>query len=695
MKKKLIFLILFSALFCGVIHAQNLNVIQIDTKSPGRIFEGIGGVSAGASSRLLIDYSEPYRSQILDYLFKPNYGAGFQHLKVEVGGDLNSTDGSEPAHARTLEEFTNPKPEYFQRGYEWWLMKEAVARDSSIILDCLQWTAPDWVRAEPGKNNLCSQQNADFLSSFVTGAKKYHGLNVGLVGIWNESPYDLNYIKLLRKTLDKNKLANVKIVAADQSGGDIWYIAQQIKEDPELAKVVYAVSAHYSGYVHYLMSYLVYDNEAKAPNPTYSSSKEAKETGKPLWASEHGPWRDDWKGACELARIYNRNYIEGKMTKTEIWSPVTSYFDILSLPRSGVLRANTPWSGNYVVCPTVWATAHTTQFAKQGWRYLDKACGYLTEGGSFVSLSSPDKKDFSIIFETSDAKANQKVDIKLPQNLKAKKLYVWQTSDKNDPAKWFKLVDELVPVKGVVSMTIESGSIYSVSTTTGQHKGDAVPPAYKPFALPYLDDFTTYTAGKTPKYFCDQSGAFEIGTNPADGKPVLCQVITKQGVMWQSEKTCKPYTLIGDSAWTDYQVNIDACMQDTGEVRLYGRVVSAGYYGENDEPESYFLRVKDNGSWELCKVFYRTTYGPEANASLNIPFKMFTAVMDSGKPGSISAKPNEWFKLGLRFAGNRIIAYFNDKQISNFVDTNASRKGMIGLGTGWGAVRFARLSVTQ
>lgn len=87
--------------------------IKIDGSGQGRIFEGIGGVSAGASSRLLIDYPEQQRSQILDYLFKPNYGAALQHLKVEVGGDTNSTDGSEPSHMRTRTD------ENYGRGYEW------------------------------------------------------------------------------------------------------------------------------------------------------------------------------------------------------------------------------------------------------------------------------------------------------------------------------------------------------------------------------------------------------------------------------------------------------------------------------------------------------------------------------------------------------------------------------------------------
>jgi hypothetical protein len=45
-------------------------------RSGGRTFDGVGAISGGGgNSRLLIDYPEPQRSQILDYLFKPGYGA--------------------------------------------------------------------------------------------------------------------------------------------------------------------------------------------------------------------------------------------------------------------------------------------------------------------------------------------------------------------------------------------------------------------------------------------------------------------------------------------------------------------------------------------------------------------------------------------------------------------------------------------
>lgn len=43
-------------------------------------YDGHGALSAGASSRLLWDYPEPYRSDVLDYLFKPQFGAGLHTL---------------------------------------------------------------------------------------------------------------------------------------------------------------------------------------------------------------------------------------------------------------------------------------------------------------------------------------------------------------------------------------------------------------------------------------------------------------------------------------------------------------------------------------------------------------------------------------------------------------------------------------
>jgi hypothetical protein len=161
--------------------------ITLDGRGPRRTFEGLGGLSAGAGSRLLFDYPEPERSQLLDFLFKPNFGAAFHQLKVEIGGDVNLTEGSEPSYARTRTEFEHPRREYFQRGYEWWLMREARKRNPKIQLDVLQWGAPDWIGDKefpdsgdpntlPGKkrsprdcNKFFSPDNADFIARFHPG----------------------------------------------------------------------------------------------------------------------------------------------------------------------------------------------------------------------------------------------------------------------------------------------------------------------------------------------------------------------------------------------------------------------------------------------------------------------------------------------------------------------------------------------
>ena len=67
--------------------------ITLDGQGQGRVFDGVGAISSG-SSRLLYDYPEAQRRQILDYLFRPDYGASLQILKVEIGSDVGRVGNS-------------------------------------------------------------------------------------------------------------------------------------------------------------------------------------------------------------------------------------------------------------------------------------------------------------------------------------------------------------------------------------------------------------------------------------------------------------------------------------------------------------------------------------------------------------------------------------------------------------------------
>ncbi|OPL20700.1 galactocerebrosidase-like x2 isoform, partial [Mytilus galloprovincialis] len=92
-----------------------------------------------ATSLLVRHYPTKLRDEILDYLFKPNFGASLQILKVEIGGDSQSGEGSEASHMH------NSWDENYYRGYEWWMMKEAKKRNPDILLYGLPWGWPGWI----------------------------------------------------------------------------------------------------------------------------------------------------------------------------------------------------------------------------------------------------------------------------------------------------------------------------------------------------------------------------------------------------------------------------------------------------------------------------------------------------------------------------------------------------------------------
>jgi hypothetical protein len=177
--------------FIGTAANSQQTSVVLDGNSKGRMFDGLGAASAGASSRLLIDYPEPQRSQILDYLFKPGYGAALQHLKVEIGADVNSTDGAEPSHMRTASDHDST------RGYEWWLMVEAHKRNPNIVLEVLPWGAPRWV----GKDTLYTPKMAEYVADFIRTAKRDYSLDIAYAGAWNERAFDIPYIKELHRQL--------------------------------------------------------------------------------------------------------------------------------------------------------------------------------------------------------------------------------------------------------------------------------------------------------------------------------------------------------------------------------------------------------------------------------------------------------------------------------------------------------------
>ncbi len=638
--------------------------VTLDGRAPGRTFEGIGGLSAGAGTRLLFDYPEPQRSQVLDFLFKPNFGASLHHLKVEIGGDVNSTEGTEPSHARTREEFEHPRPEYFDRGYEWWLMREAKKRNPHIYLDVLQWGAPAWIgdrdlpdvgnpntlkwpeRMPRNRKKFYTQDNADFVAAFIQGAKRYHGLDINYCGIWNETLHDVAWIKLLRKTLDGHGLPAVRIIAADDYELGGWRIVDELAQDAELKKAIYAVGVHY---------------------PQSKSPAAAKLCGKPLWASEDSPqWKGpDWIWGLAAAKMYNRNYIDGRMVKTVTCYLIDSYYEALAWPDNAPMKATTPWSGHYEVWPTIWAMAHTAQFAQPGWRYLDSACGLLKAGGSYVCLRSPQAGgDYSIIIESGAAKGPQTLSFRIAGGLATGPVHVWRSNAQVQ----FEQQKDILLAGDQFSLEVQPGSIYSLTTTIGQHKGktDSPPPA--DFSLPYGDDFESYAPGKMAKYFADQAGIFEVAER-ADGGKCLRQTVARRGIDWIYYPNPEPYTIVGETKWHNYEVGCDAQVEKAGYVAIFGRIAaSLQDVSQPQPPHGYWLKVSSDGRWEL---------------------KAFTKTLAAG---TVSFAADRWHKLALRFSGSSIAAVIDGVEVKTMRDGTFGA-GMAGVGSGWNHARYDNFSV--
>jgi hypothetical protein len=334
------------------------------------------------------------------------------------------------------------------------------------------------------------------------------------------------------------------------------------------------------------------------------------------------------------------------------------------------MYANTPWSGHYDVQSTIWVTAHTTQFAQPGWRYLDSGSGFLPEKGSYVALRSSDKKNWSVVLETIDARNPQTALFRMAGGLAASEVYIWETNSTHT----FERVAEVKPVNGAFTYTFDPDSLYTLTTTTGQGKGKAQPPASAAFPLPYRDDFEKVTSGHTPRYLADQDGAFEV--QPCIGRKGRCleQAITTKPIAWAA--TPNPYTLAGDVKWADYGVAADVRFLSAAPAVLIGRIDSADNFQDDKAlwPSGYILCVKPGGAWELLSQIF-------------------------GKPvvrlgsGSIKLDNGSWHHVELRFMGKQVTASLDGAKLIEVEDVTHTH-GMFALGTEWNRIQFDNLRVT-
>ncbi len=651
--------------------------ITIDGSRSGPVFDGVGAISGGGgNSRYLIDYPAAQRDAILDYLFKPNYGAALQVLKLEIGGDANSTDGAEQSVEHSKGQIN------CGAGYEWWMAEQAVARNPAIKLAGLQWAAPGWA-ADAYGGIWNPTTDVGYLVDWL-GCAKQHGLTISYIGGWNERYNPQTgpaWYKALRSALDANGYSGVRIVAADQdpfgsagsfvpsgsfgaqtayNSGSAWSVANDMATDPAFAKAVGVVGAHDTcGY--------------PTTGYTCSSTATARGLGKPLWESELGAMNSEI-GAAPLARSLNNSYIQAGVTGTVQWPLIDSMPPNLPHEDRGLIWADRPWDGYFNVNRLTWVTAQTTQFTQPGWRYVGGASASLSQSGygSYVAYQAPDHSAWSMNVQTSMAAGAQNITAHVTGGLPASTVHVWSTS-LTGPDQFVRRAD-IQPSGGTFSRVLYPGYVYTFTTTAGQAKGNALSPAAGSMPLSYAGggwDAPGDGSGE-PRALSAQSGAFEYAPC-GDGSSGQCvtQVAGPEHPVWWSAAD-PPYAIAG-SNWYNYTASVKVLFTGSGQsARVIGRFdrhtaksVQAGFYG-------YELTLDSAGRWQLRK----------------------DALASSGtveRSGTVAAPGiGQWTRISLYMSGNAMSAWIGGVRVASYYDSTPVPAGPAGIGAGgFYGVQFA------
>jgi hypothetical protein len=683
--------------------------IDVAAGHGSRVYDGVGAIlGGGGNARYLMDYPARTRDQILDYLFKPGYGASLQILKLEIGGDANSSDGSEPSIEHTAGQVN------CRAGYEFSIARRALALNPRIRLYGLQWTAPRLVKTSAGAH--FTDRDISYLIRWL-GCARQRGLTISYLGGWNETDNGTHapWFRRLRTALNAHGFRSVQLVAADSSRRGGW---------------------HYRGdaTIPILGTHDVcgYPTGIAGPATTCVSPwSMGRPTSQALWASELGAMDAGAQPGCTapcapaMDRAVVRGYVDARLTGFLEWPALDAMPPGLPYENRGLLTADQPWAGSYQVNAMTWAIAQLTQFAQPPagsvrWRYINQGSGFLQHrraDGSYVSLvrdNGTRGTAWSTIIEATTATAAQRAVFRVTggDHLAGKTVHVWasnlSTNGTSGPAQWFVRQDSIRPSRsGQFSLTIQPGWVYSLTTTSGQGHGRAAGRAPAPLRLPLTESLASSgAAGRAddePPYLAAQDGAFELTRCRVPDRGI--RTCTEQEAVatpsfWHDASapaaTHYPYAVIGDPGWQDYTVSADVLLPGPGSsAGLIGRFSCRRAVPDVGQFDGYVFSVSAAGRWTLT----RNANGAQDHASAACP------AVPAGQRTLASGRlahplgTRTWHRLSLTMSGPSITASVAGRPVATVTDP-AWATGLAGLAAGpfttqWPHVQYSHLSVAR
>lgn len=610
----------------------------VNTKENMR-YRGAGMVSANNSSRLLLDYKsenpEAYR-ELLEYIFGDE-GIGINHLKIEMGSDINSSSGTEPAVMRSADEKADVR-----RGAGYRLAADAKEINPDLTLDMLWWSEPKWITDADDVYAARYKWHKETLRA----AYEVYGLKFDYISaVQNERAADLHWVKYLSSHLKSEAdcpydYSKIKIVGGEEVC--TWGFADRMYEDEELMNAVDVVGSHYTS------------------TSTAAARRLAEEHGKELWFSEasspmsyaQGTYRLDGKnsgiadinGALDIANRIIGMYPNGGMTLYEYQPVVSAYYDGVTYCQKQLISAADPWSGYYLLDSGFYMSLHFSQFIKKGWAFVDSACFSDGKAGgdghsivdavySYMTAADTSSGDYSTVIVNTTSQPME-YSFKVSGLDKAcANVSVWETRGPDSGSydeNYFKRVSDIVPEKRdeayCYRVTVKPYSMVTISTIAPKRTEykNADPSERTVLLLPYADDFeySEYpedhlsSGGNAPRYTTDQGGAFEVESTENGNR--LVQQITPETKAKEWGFTPDPVTCFGDDRWYNYSLSVNVRLDRSSEPNK--NYVGAGirYTLACNGASGYWIRLFEDGKWSLMANSSEKAAGRLENFDPNI-----------------------------------------------------------------------------
>ena len=591
----------------------NIDMTTASLKENTR-YRGFGLISANNSSRLLLDYKyeHPDRyDEILNYLFGED-GLDISHIKIEMGADINSSSGTEPATMRSADEKAD-----VTRGAGFQLAADAKKIDPSITLDMLWWSEPRWVT---DSDDVYAARYKWYRETLISAYETY-GLRFDYVSATrNERANDPDWTIYLSEHLRSDSgtpydFSEIMIVDGEAVG--TWGISKMMLDEekyPRLLDAVDVVGSHYTDW------------------SDRNTRKLQQEYGKEVWFSEAsspmsyaqgtykydgtGSGMSDINGALDIANRIITMYPGGGMTLYEFQPAVASYYDGATYFPKQLILANEPWSGYYLLDSGFYMGLHFSRFIKPGWAFVDSACaGDGKAGGdghaivdatySYMTCTDPDTGDYStVITNTTDSEITYTFNVTNTDKAESP-VNIWETRGPSGGAwdeNYFRFRETVIPENGTFDVTVQPYSMITLSTLDSE-RGEFKNYESRLLELPYTDDFEysdEYLAarGGAPRCTTDEGGAFEVVTLD-DGNKVLMQKITEATHAVEWGNTPSPVTNFGDDRWFNYSVCADVKFAKSDDPAKNSTAVGSRYNLADSGASGWRLQLNEAGEWSV------------------------------------------------------------------------------------------------